>query len=88
MGGRARFVTGKHASATGRVSDGRSRNKLASQSRSVTFFTHLALHELGQLGERQRRPVDLGHKQTLQHDLVEVAVGTAHQEAVQLRAGK
>ena len=48
---------------------------------------HLALHELGELGERERRAVRLGHEQALEHRLVEVALGAAHQEAVQLQWG-
>ena len=44
----------------------------------------LALHELGQLAQGKRRLVSLGHKQPLQDNLVEVAVGPALQEAVEL----
>lgn len=45
----------------------------------------LALHELSQLGQRQRGPIDLGHKEALEHHLVEVRLGTADHEAVQLQ---
>lgn len=46
---------------------------------------HLATHEPAQLGQGQRGPVCLGHKQTLQHNLIEVAVCAPDQEAVELQ---
>lgn len=58
---------------------------LAGRSCGYASVVYLAGHELGKLGQRQRRPVDLGHKQPLQHNLVEVAVCTPHQEAVELQ---
>lgn len=45
----------------------------------------LALHEVYQLGEGERRAVNLRHKQSLQNNLVEVAVCAAHKEAVKLQ---
>jgi hypothetical protein len=45
---------------------------------------HLALHELYELGEGERRAVDLGHKEALKHHPVERRIGTASKEAVQL----
>jgi hypothetical protein len=59
---------------------------LAGCRRRVAGVSHLAAHELCQLGQGQGRPVDLGHKQALQHHLVEVAVRAPDQEAVQLQA--
>lgn len=53
-----------------------------------TNANYLAGHELSKLGQRQRRPVDLGHKEPLQHDLVEVAVCTPDKEAVELQNAK
>lgn len=50
----------------------------------MNWISHLALHESSELGERQRRPVRLGHKQTLQDDLVKLAFRSPHQEAVKL----
>ena len=44
----------------------------------------LSLHEAGQLGEGDGGTVGLGHTQPLQDSLVEVAVGSASQEAVEL----
>ena len=46
----------------------------------------LALHELDEAAERERRLVGLAHEETLQDHGVEVALGPANQEAVQLRA--
>jgi hypothetical protein len=48
-------------------------------------FAYLASHKLSKLGEGQGRPVCLGHEQPLQHNLVEVAVCTPDQEAVELQ---
>ncbi len=42
------------------------------------------LHVARQARHRQRRPVDARHKQPLQHDAVELGVGAARQESVQL----
>ena len=47
---------------------------------------YLALHVLLQAGQGQRWPVGLGHKQPPQHNLVEVAVCPAHQEAIKLHS--
>jgi len=44
----------------------------------------LALHELDEAAERERRLVGLAHEETLQDHGVEVALGPANQEAVQL----
>jgi hypothetical protein len=44
----------------------------------------LSGHELNQLGQGQWWVVDLGHKQTLQHNLVELALCTALQETIEL----
>lgn len=44
----------------------------------------LALHVAGHAGDGHRRAVHLGHEQTLQDDGIEVGVGTAGQETVQL----
>ena len=42
------------------------------------------LHQPGELGDGHGRPVDAGHKQTPQDNLVELGVGTAGQKAVEL----
>ena len=42
------------------------------------------LHVTGQTGDGERRAVDLAHEQALEHGLVEVRVGAARQEAVEL----
>ena len=46
--------------------------------------SYLALHEMGKLGQRERRSVDLAHEEALEHHFVERRVRSARQEAVQL----
>jgi hypothetical protein len=48
--------------------------------------SHLPLHELDEASHRERRAVGLAHEQALQDHGVEAALGTPHQEAVELRA--
>lgn len=48
--------------------------------------THLAGHVAGEAGQRHRRAVLLALIQPLQHHLVELRVGAAAQERVQLRS--
>lgn len=45
----------------------------------------LALHEVDEAAERERRAVDLAHEEPLQDHSVEVALGPPNKEAVQLR---
>jgi hypothetical protein len=47
-------------------------------------LTLLGLGVANNAGDRDGRSVDAGHKETLKDDLVEVGVGTASKEAVQL----
>ena len=47
-------------------------------------LTLLLLGVADDAGDRDRGTVDAGHKETLKNDLVEVGVGTASKEAVQL----
>ena len=42
------------------------------------------LHVAGQSGDGERRPVDLGHEESPQDDLVELGLGPPGQEPVQL----
>ena len=42
------------------------------------------LHVAGQSGDGERRPVDLGHEESPQDDLVELGLGPPSQEPVQL----
>ena len=43
------------------------------------------LHVASQRSEGHWRPVDPGHEETLQHDVVELGIGTASQESVKLK---
>ena len=47
---------------------------------SVTSLLHVA----GQSSDRERRPVDLGHEESPQDDLVELGIGPPRQKPVEL----
>ena len=46
-------------------------------------FVPFSFHELRQFRKREGRPVDSGHEEPLQDDLVEVAIGTSDQETIE-----
>lgn len=53
---------------------------------SAQFPSHLAGHELGELGEGQRGPVGTRLEQPLEDHFVEVALCAPHKELIELRS--
>lgn len=89
------FTTGFQDASTGGFCDAQSANAelgdivetdiVGDGAHDDGGLAFLALHEVCELGEGERRSVDLGHEEASENDLVEIAVGAANQEAVELQ---
>ena len=71
--------------ANGHLGDGEKTVVIGDGSNEDGDLCVLAIHVANELGERKRRAVDAGHKETLQNNLVKLGVCAAGKEAVKLR---
>lgn len=75
---------GEAQGAHGELGDGEETGVIGDGTDDDGNLVLLALHVTGQAGDGESRAVDLAHEQSLQHNSVELGVGAASQEAVQL----